>query len=106
MNNIPELIQAAFQAAREATASHIHAHGQNPFGCGFAWATIRPARGPLIAALKAQGIGRKGYEAGWQVWNPSGYPTQDMEAKIAGAHAFARVLRGAGFDVEVGSRLD
>lgn len=72
--------------------------------CGFAWVTIRPARGPLVSYLKAQGIGRNGYGGGWRVsiheWN------QSITRKEAHAHALAEVLRAAGVDAYADSRLD
>jgi hypothetical protein len=73
--------------------------------CGFAWVSIRPARGKLVNWLKKNGIGRKNnYEGGYQV---SVFEFgQSMEQKEAYARAFAKVLRENGIDAYAGSRMD
>jgi hypothetical protein len=73
--------------------------------CGFAWVSIRPARGKLVNWLKKNGIGRKNnYEGGYQI---SVFEFgQSMEQKEAYARAFAKVLRENGIDAYAGSRMD
>lgn len=102
--DIKKLIQDATDAAIKATNESL---AKMPTDCcGFAWVTIRPATGPLIKEMKAQGIGRKAYGGGWQIWNPSGHPTQNITAKEDGAWAYAKVLSDAGFNVSAHARMD
>lgn len=73
--------------------------------CGFAWVNIRPARGSLVAHLKAVGVGRTdSYYGGYTVW-VSGYG-QSLARKMAYARAFAGILREAGLDARAHSRMD
>jgi hypothetical protein len=102
-----DLFQKATEAAQKACKEMID---QNPgvwFPCGFAWVNIRPARGSFVAMLKDRDIGRTdSFEGGYSIWNPSNNSTQWMDAKIAGARAFAEVLREAGIKCSVQSRID
>ena len=103
---IESLIDNAFAAARDAASAH---HATNPhwYPCGFAWVNIKPARGKLINTLKKLKIGRTDdYYGGYTIWNPSGHSTQHMYTLVAGAKAFAKVLKDAGFKVSVSSRMD
>lgn len=76
--------------------------------CGFAWLTIRPARGALVQWLKAQGIGYKGSYGGWQVssYKVGGGRSQSLERALAAAQAAAGVLRSYGIEAYADSRLD
>ena len=103
--NVAQLVADAKQAAYTATQAHLAEHGQND-ACGFAWVTIHPARGTLVSYLKKEGIGRKAYQGGWQIWNPSDSHTQAITAKEKGARAYADVLTAAGVKVYAGSRVD
>ena len=105
-NQVQDLYFEAKDAAEKAAMDYLDTYGEGPMNCGFAWVTIKPARGPLVKYMKSINAGSKGYEGGYQVWNPSGLPTQDMSAKETGAYAFATILRNAGIDCSVGSRLD
>ena len=98
--------ETARLAAAEATNKYIAENGENPFGCGFAWVDVRGARGKKLDSLKAIGFKKKYVGTGVSLWNPSGNITQDMDAKYAGAVAFAEVLKQMGFDATVGCRLD
>lgn len=93
-------------AASEATNKYIAEYGENPFGCGFAWVDVRGARGKKLETLKRMGFKKKYVGTGVSLWNPSGSFTQDMEAKYAGALAYAEALRSMGFDADAGCRLD
>jgi hypothetical protein len=104
--NAQLVIDEATAAASAATDQYLRTTGEHPFNCGFAWVTIRPARGAIVTAMKASGVGRKGYGGGWQVWNPSGTFTQDSSAIYAGAKAYADVLKKYGVDASASSRLD
>jgi hypothetical protein len=74
--------------------------------CGFAWVTIRPCRGPLVAYLKEKKLGRKGWEGGLVVWMGKFFQGQSIERKEAAARAIAAVLKEAGVDAYADSRLD
>lgn len=81
--------------------------------CGFAWVTITPKHKGNTRLGKEE---RKQYSAlgaskdwtgkTWMIWNPSGYPVQNIDTLAAGACAAAIVLRDAGIDAYAGSRLD
>jgi hypothetical protein len=72
--------------------------------CGFAWVTIRPARGAFVNYLKAREWGSPGYSGGWEIW-VSNF-NQSMTRKEAYARAFASVLQNYGINATAGSRLD
>jgi hypothetical protein len=102
-----DLFRRAELAAAEATQKMLNENPGVWFPCGFAWVTIRPARGRFVSMLKDQDVGRTdSYEGGYAIWNPSRNSTQWMDAKIAGCRAFAEVLREAGIKCSVNSRID
>jgi hypothetical protein len=88
--------------------------------CGFAWVTIKPARGAFVAWLKKQpgkygrgGIGSSAYGGGWQLWGNDCVSEsrdaefgQSMQLKEAACGAFAEVLRQNGLNAHAGSRMD
>lgn len=80
--------------------------------CGFAWVRLYSFNGKnldgrsrIAKDLAKFGI-RKAYGGGFELWNPSGYPTQNVDTLEAGARAAADVFRAAGFEAYAGSRLD
>lgn len=103
-----KLVQKAKDEAKDAAAEYIAAVGSVPeYPCGFAWVNIKPARGPLIELMKRMGLGRRDeYAGGWTIWNPSEHLTQNMYVKEAGAIAFAKVLRDAGYKATAHTRMD
>jgi len=89
-------IDLAFKAAAEATQKYLDDHPDQWYPCGFSWVRIRPARGKLVAALKARDLGKSDdYEGGFVIYNPSANSTQCMDAKEAGSRAFVEVLKKA-----------
>ena len=74
--------------------------------CGFAWVTIKPNRGPLVAYLKKNQLGQAAYQngGGFIVWIDR--YNQSVTRKYAYAVAFARVLQSHGVNAVAGSRLD
>lgn len=106
---ILESVKAAFRAAELATGKYL-AVCDTVYPCGFAWVMIKPARGPLVSALKKNKIGSSGIYGGYMIHNPSRNPTQCMEAKIEGAMAFVKVIKEAGFathdTIFIQSRID
>ena len=82
--------------------------------CGFAWVHLSNARQSLVCWMRKNDIGYKSYYGGWDVW-PShvarafglnAYNGQSIERKEAYSHGFASVLKDAGFDCYIDSRLD
>lgn len=72
--------------------------------CGFAWVTIKPARGAFVNYLKGRQVGSNGYYGGFEIWvREFG---QSVDRKTAFARAFADVLNKYGINASVGSRLD
>jgi hypothetical protein len=55
--------------------------------------------------LKAAGV-RQDYTKAFQLWNPAGYPAQNIDTLEHGAMAAAKVFAKYGFDAYMGSRLD
>ncbi len=105
--NVKDLILEAQTQATNAANAYLDKLGQDQFPCGFAWVNIKPARGPVVKALKEMGIGRTdSYCGGYTVWNPSGNFCQNVDAKLAGARAFAKVLNDAGVKCIAESRWD
>lgn len=107
---VDTLIELALHRAREAAVGMQRKFGSRMDACGFASVTIKPARGPLVKALKARDIGSKKEWGGGGWWVSSNYMMdyygQSISVKEAAAEAFAKVLREAGFNVYAESRLD
>ena len=79
--------------------------------CGRASVWIRPATGPLVAMLKARGVGYKRYYGGYSVgsyefYRPEGPLVQSMEIAQASAAAAAAVLTKYGVNCGVDSSMD
>lgn len=87
-----DAIRAAQVAAAFAAKTLIDANPGTWYPCGFAWVIIKPARGPLVEALKELGLGQTSVNGGFMVYNPSENATQWMDAKEAGARAFKNEL--------------
>jgi hypothetical protein len=100
------ILREATEAAVAATNRHLSDHPGQWYPCGFAWVTIKPARGKFISFLKDRKVGRKSESSGWTIWNPSQHMTQWLDAKLVGAEAFADVLRKHGINAQADSRWD
>ena len=107
---IREAQEAAYEAADTFENTHFPNGGWG--ACGFAWTNLYEFEGKRIKgntkigrALKAAGV-RQDYTRSFQIWNPSGYPTQNVDTLEAGARAAADVFRKYGFEAYAGSRLD
>lgn len=72
--------------------------------CGFAWVTIKPARGAFVNYLKNRKVGSNGYYGGYEIWVREFGQSVDRKAAFAGA--FAEVLNKYGISAYAGSRLD
>lgn len=107
VNNIEEIVTNALKEAVVAAKNTVADSPTNWFPCGFAWVTIKPATGPLIKYLKENNIGAKAnFGSGWVIYDPANTNTQRMDAKLAGARAFAKVINASGYDCSVSSRED
>ena len=102
---IREATEAAYEAADNFENKYFPNNGWG--ACGFAWVDIFGIKGNTKAgrAMKAAGI-NKSYNGAYQIWNPSKYPTQNVDTLEAGARAAADVFKRYGFTAYAGSRLD
>lgn len=102
---VREARDAAYEAADEFF--RVKLGGVDQYACGFAWVNINGVKGNtrLGRMLKAAGV-RQDYTKTFQLWNPAGYPVQNIDTLEAGADAAAKVFRKYGFAAYAGSRLD
>lgn len=99
------IFDEASKAAHTQAAKTLAECGHG--GCGFAWVSIKPARGPFVSWLKANKIGHVDtYEGGYKIWDPSQTSTQSEYAKVEGARAFVSVLARYGIKATACSRAD
>ena len=99
------LVLAQRKASR-TTEIYIMDHGENPFGCGFAWVSVKGVRGAKAELLKEFGFSKSYVGPGLRLHNPSQSTTQDMDAKYAGAVAYAKALQEMGINAVAQCRLD
>lgn len=99
----------ALVAARKAGLEYYNnvLGGVDRYACGFAWVRLPEVKlntkvGKQIAACGF----KKSYNKGVELWNPSGLHCQNIDAKEAGANAYAKVLRENGYLCYSESRLD
>lgn len=102
---VREARDAAYEAADEFF--RVKLGGVDQYACGFAWVNINGVKGNtrLGRMLKAAGV-RQDYTKTFQLWNPAGYPVQNIDTLETGARAAADVFRKYGFEAYAGSRLD
>lgn len=94
-------------AAAEAANAKLPDERGRGFDCGFAWVVVKPARGPFITWAKRNGKGHSHYHGGWCFWySEFSTSTQSVGVHEEGAKAFCGILRAAGLEAYVGSRLD
>jgi len=108
VEDIQNILTEVREAAYRAAATYENDVMQGGWGaCGFAWINILDIKGNtrIGRALKAAGV-RQDYTRAFQIWNPSGFPTQNVDTLEAGARAGAEVLKQYGFEAYAGSRLD
>jgi len=107
---IREAQEAAYEAADHFEQTHFPNNGWG--ACGFAWVNIYEHNGTKLKGntkmgrlMKQAGI-TQDYTRAFSIWNPSGYPTQNVDTLEAGARAAADVFKKYGFTAYAGSRLD
>ena len=103
---LDEARQHAYQAAGNFFQDRLNGVDQYP--CGFAWVNINGVKGNTRTgrALAQAGVRKSSYYKAFQIWNPSGFPVQNVDVLEAGARAAAEVFQRYGFDASAGSRLD
>lgn len=72
--------------------------------CGFAWITIKPARGKFVSWCKENKMGQTSSMGGFTIW--VGEFGQSMTRKEEYARAFAKVLNSHGIKAYAESRMD
>jgi hypothetical protein len=113
MDFTQEQINAIVREARDAAYAaadeffRVELGGVDRYACGFAWINIHRVKGntKLGRMLKAAGV-RQDYNRTFQLWNPAGYPVQNIDTLETGARAAAEVFTKYGFTAYEGSRLD
>ena len=107
---ITEAQEAAYAAADAFENKYFPDGGWG--ACGFAWVNIYrhndvqiKGNTKLGRALKQAGV-TQDWTRVFSIWNPSKYPTQNIDTLEAGARAAADVLKRYGFTAYAGSRLD
>jgi len=108
VEDIKRIVDEACDAAYKAADTYENDVMQGGWGaCGFAWVNIYGIKGntKIGRRMKLAGVG-KDYTGALQIWNPSKYPTQNVDTLEAGARAAAEVFKRYGFTAYAGSRLD
>ena len=108
VEDLKRIVDEACEAAYRAADTYENDVMQGGWGaCGFAWVNIYGIKGntKIGRRMKLAGVG-KDYTGALQIWNPSKYPTQNVDTLEAGARAAAKVLEHYGFRAYAGSRLD
>ena len=104
----------ACAAAQKAVDQAIQRYGEDNKAflyCGFAWATIKPARGAFVNSLKKHRIGSAGTYGGWTISSNAMFSVppklgQSMELKEIGVQAYIDTLRQYDVQANFGSRAD
>jgi hypothetical protein len=97
--------EAAYRAADVFEQEHFPNGGWG--ACGFAWVNIYGIKGNTRIGRKLKQAGvEQSWDKSFQLWNPSKYPTQNVDTLEAGARAAAEVFKRYGFTAYAGSRLD
>lgn len=112
---VEKVFNEASAVAEQTTDAYIQEKlgGEDAYPCGFAWVNIYEYEGKKIRAnskmgkaLAELGVRKSDYDKCFRVWNPSGTMLQNMDAKYAGAVAFANHLKKFGFTAYAGERMD
>jgi hypothetical protein len=112
--NYEEIYRLAVEEGKKAALALtpipmvVSGYGQEYFVadgvCGFAWVNIRPGTSSFAKWLVKQGIARKSYYGGVDIWI-SDYG-QSMQKKEAHAYAVADFLKAQGIIAQGMSRMD
>lgn len=113
-SSLASILNEAHEAAYKAAADFFNNKlgGQDQLACGFAWVNIYEFNGQQIKGNTKVGriLKKGGIDQNWnrtfEIWNPSGFPCQNVDTLEHGAKAAAEVFRKYGFTAYAGSRLD
>ena len=109
VEQLKDIVAEARAEAYKAADKFFHEKlgGRDQYACGFAWVNLYGIKGntKIGRALKAAGV-RQDYTKAFQIWNPSGFPCQNVDTLEEGARAAAQVFKRYGFEAYAGSRLD
>lgn len=101
----------AYRAAEEFFYNALD--GEDQGMCGFAWVEIMPKHKGNTRDGKAERkvLAAMGFEKSWDgknyyLWNPAGFPVQNVDTLYAGARNAAEFLKHHGFNARACSRLD
>ena len=106
------IVEEANLSAKEAATSRAEVFtkefGHHDVGCcGFGWTVVEVRSNTKVGKeLQKYGFSRAYGVKGLQIWNPSAFPTQNIDIKEAGAEAFAYVMRKYNFESYSCSRMD
>ena len=109
VEDLKTMVQQAQEAAYRAADVFVQEHFPNGGwgACGFAWVNIYGIKGNTRIGRKLKQAGvEQSWDKSFQLWNPSKYPTQNVDTLEAGARAAAEVFKRYGFTAYAGSRLD
>ena len=102
---VQEARLVAYQAADKFFQEKLG--GRDQYACGFAWVTVYEKGSTKMGRALIKAGFRKSYTGGLEMWNPSGFPCQNIDTLEAGAEAAAKVLtEKLGVKAYAGSRLD
>lgn len=106
MLNVKEIHEEALSAALSAEKKFIEQYGETPY-CGFAWVKFyTDGRSALTKEMVKQGIIKKSWDRGYDIWNPTGTGSQSMDVREAGSAAYAAVWKNHGVKCYMESRAD
>jgi hypothetical protein len=108
VEDLKRIVEEACDAAYKAADVYENDVMQGGWGaCGFAWVNIYGIKGntKIGRRMKQAGI-EQDWTKAFSIWNPSKYPTQNVDTLEAGAQAAAKVFEHYGFTAYAGSRLD
>lgn len=106
----------AAKAAAEAATDYSNKYfdGGDAGACGFAWVSYYPENkgNTKLGKAERKAVEAIGFEKNWtgkvwELWNPSDYRGQSVDAKFTGALAYAeKFLELTGVKLYAGDRLD
>jgi hypothetical protein len=108
VEDLKRIVEEACDAAYKAADVYENDVMQGGWGaCGFAWVNILGIKGntKIGRRMKQAGI-EQDWTKAFSIWNPSKFPTQNVDTLEAGASAAAEVFKRYGFEAYAGSRLD
>jgi hypothetical protein len=102
-----ETIHQEATAAAQKAAADMKARRGDGFPCGFAWVVVHGVKLSTKLGKDMKKVGfSKNYGGGIQIWNPSRNMAQNVDILLAGAEAYAAVLKRNGIDAYAQSRWD